>query len=312
MSASSPTPFGRFLQAAPLTEDPMDLAAAWADQTVTLRLHGGARLNRPDLAGHLRRSFLGALGPGASPQARDGLACPQDPPCALDVFRREQFRDDRGNGLPKPYVIFAETRADDLLVSLRVFGAANDWFATASSAFEEGMRAILPWQKRFHRPMPDISSRRLEQVQGLALPPAGERVTLELLGPADTSGIRKPGAVLERSLLARLVRRVNALGHWHGLRLSSACTRTLTAVLEAVDYSASDLVRDTYCSPNRLGQNRRNPCVRGRLRISGPVGPILPILAIGERCHIGRAAREGIGRFRLVPPAGQDSAEILQ
>ncbi len=298
MSVLPQTPFSRFLFRARTVETPDALAAAWTEKSVTFRLHGGGDLCRGDLGAHLRRSFLGALAPDASPEARAGKPCPRDPPCALDVFRREQFRDARGNGLPKPYVIFAEAAGADLLVSLRVFGAANDWFGAASDAFLRGMETILPWRKVCGAQMPQVSSRRMVMLEGLPQYADGRRAVLEFLSPVDATG-RRNGA-LERSLVSGLIRRANGLARWHGLQMSDNCTRTLTAIAGALDFSGSDLRASAYHSPNSARQKRRHDTVTGRLRLAGPIGPLLPILAIGERGHMGRAAREGLGRYRLI------------
>jgi len=62
-----------------------DFAATWFDQTVWLRVPGHAAL-AADVAflNHLRRSFGGALGAGASPEASAGHPCPWRSSSALD------------------------------------------------------------------------------------------------------------------------------------------------------------------------------------------------------------------------------------
>jgi hypothetical protein len=71
-------------------------------------------------------------------------------------------------------------------------------------------------------------------------------------------------------------------------------------LIGGLDYQQSSLVRDSYFSPNRKFQQRRHKTMTGVLVATGSLEPILPILAIGERCHIGRAAIEGLGRYRMV------------
>ena len=79
------------------------LACNWFDQTIRVRLSGAARRSLdPEILNHFRRSFLGALSAGGSPAARAGQPCPWEPPCAFDVFCREQYREN-GSGLPKPF-----------------------------------------------------------------------------------------------------------------------------------------------------------------------------------------------------------------
>lgn len=125
------TPFARHLSRPEVVASADALISASFDQTIALRLRGAAGGIAPDA--HLRRSFLAALGPAASEAARSGKPCTWDPPCALDVFCREQLRH-KGAGLPKPYVLWAERHEEDLVIRLRVFGMANDWFAAAAEA----------------------------------------------------------------------------------------------------------------------------------------------------------------------------------
>ena len=291
------TAFARFLFEPEVAGNIAHIAQAWCDQTVTYRLSGGTRLARSGLGGHLRRSFLGALGRGASSAAQNNKPCTWDPPCALDVFLREQFRGARGDGLPKPYVIFTDVAGDDLLVSLRVFGVANDWFNVAAEALLVGMREILPCQRLFGCDLPPVAERRVELVSGLSVPEGLSSVSVEFLTPVDVEG---KGGPTEPSLLSRLLRRVDGLARWQGLALSPDHGRSLAGLIGELDYQRSSLVRDSYSSPNRKSQQRRHKTMTGVLVATGPLVPILPILAIGERCHIGRAAIEGLGRYRMV------------
>lgn len=118
---------------------------------------------------HLRRSFLGALNPGASPAVRVGAPCPWDPPCALDVFQREQLRAG-GDGLPKPYVLSWQQKGPALAVTLRVFGIACDWFPAAVEAMTAALHDRLSWDNALplcYSP-PRLIDRRLRP----PLPPA--------------------------------------------------------------------------------------------------------------------------------------------
>lgn len=271
------------------------LAAHWADACVHVRLSG---IKVPDgIGAHLRRSFLGALAVGASDEARANRACPWTPPCALDVFLREQMRGPRGDGLPKPYVIFAEPDKGDMIVGLRVFGVACDWMPAASEALVAGLRDILPWQRLIARPPPPITARDFTYCDHVAIPIAKGPVTLRFLSPVDVSGIRRD---IGPSLLSRILRRVAALSRWQGMVLASDATRDLTARIDALDIDTSRMTSGRYESASRHAEIRSHATMQGELRISGDIAPFLPALAIGERCHVGRAAVEGLGRYRLV------------
>lgn len=290
------TLFSKFLLKAEVLGDADELAANWHDQTVSYRLQGAGALDVLSLGGHLRRSFLGALGRGASTEALNNLPCSWDPPCALDIYMREQFRGAKGDGLPKPYVLFCDADGADLIVSLRVFGYANDWFYVAAEALVTGMREILPWRRLFGSEVPIICERRIEQMNGVELPRNQERMALNFLTPVDASG--KSDAI-ERSLLSRLLRRVDGLARWQGYALDPDYARSLTQILSELDYSRSTLSPGVYKSPNRKAENRHHKTMLGELIAIGDVSAISAFVALGERCHVGRAAVEGLGRFNL-------------
>lgn len=277
------------------------IASGWFEQTVTYRLQNAAAANITGLGGHLRRSFLGSLARGASSAAMNNQPCSWDPPCGLDIFLREQFRGARGDGLPKPYVIFSDIDGADLLVSLRVFGLANDWFNLAAEAMLDGMRQILPWQRLTGSAMAPVTDRGVVQLAGLHIPDPAEFMALEFTAPVDVAG---KGGPVESSLLSRLLRRIDGLARWQGLALSADYAKLVSGQIKALDYNGSRWQRCSYVSPNRKGQKRRHKTVTGMLVVSGDLHDLLPLLVIGERCHIGRAAVEGLGRFCLLSGDG--------
>jgi len=114
------------------------------------------------IGAHLRRSFLGAMGAAASAAAQRGEPCSWDPPCAFDVFCREQLRGPRGDGLPKPYVLQVHPDGGDLIVGLRVIGMANDWYMAAAEAMVAGINTILPWSRLY----PGMRSRPHDHLAG--------------------------------------------------------------------------------------------------------------------------------------------------
>lgn len=73
--------------------------------------------------------------------------------------------------------------------------------------------------------------------------------------------------------------------------------QSLAGLIAELNCQQSSLVPDTFYSPNQKLQKRRHKTMTGVLVATGSLGPVL---AIGERCHIGRAAIEGLGRYRLV------------
>lgn len=70
--------------------------------------------------------------------------------------------------------------------------------------------------------------------------------------------------------------------------------------MACLHYDTSGLNPTKYTSPNAQKQNRVNHAVTGHIIINGDWAPIWPVLAMGERCHLGRGAVEGLGRFEIV------------
>ncbi len=297
MEQTGQTGLARVLSQPDVVAGAAGLALSWADQTLTLRLRGAGRAPA-DIGGHLRRSFLGALGPGASPEAQAGRPCCWEPPCALDVFRREQLRGPRGDGLPKPYVIAAWPEGRDLIVTLRVIGMAIDWAMAAFEAMVVGIGSILPWSKllpELNGP-PEIASRQIDFHRiALTDPPAALRLSfLSLMDASGTDAQAEPHTVLARAL-----RRADALSRWNGMALDPDVATGISAGLRQLDYDTSALRPGRYSSPNRHRQTRQDPALGGGLLVRGDLTDIWPALLIAERAHIGRKAVEGLGRVRL-------------
>ena len=300
MQTPALTGLARCLAAPDRVGSAMALAGAWVDQEVTLTLAGIGPRAPPDLGAHVRRSFLGALGPAASAAARAGAPCPWDPPCALDVFCREQLRFG-GDGLPKPYVLCLTRHGDDLAVTLRVFGMANDWFMAAAEALAAGIAGVLPWARVMPglTGPPAVAGRRIGGHRIAPAMPEGA-VTLHLLSPVDMSGENPAGpADLGVRLMSRLIRRVDAMARWHGVALDDAALRDLTAAAHRLRSVADATVRGRSHSPNRKRERRDDPTITGSITLAGDFTALGPILQMGVRCHLGRHATEGLGAFRV-------------
>lgn len=291
------TAFARFL-AAPEPVSAADLLAAWVDREAKVVL----ALPRPRLpdgfGAHLRRSFLAALAHGGSAEARAGRPCPWDPPCALDVFMREQLRLG-GDGLPKPYVLFPRLDGGRLTVTLRVFGSALDWFAAAAEALVAGLVSVLPWPKVVPGvTLPEIVDRRLSPLLSPPPLPAGLLV-LRLPAPLDMSGARPDGPEDPVArIAARMVRRVDAVARWQGLALPPEETLRLTDLAHRLTSTERHLFPGRYEAPNARAEARANPVVSGWCRVDGDVEGLEPILRLATRTHLGRHTNEGLGVIR--------------
>jgi len=299
MTTPPETAFATVLARCRQTRNYEDLAQAFFAQSVTFRLENAGASAPAGVGAHIRRSFLGALGPGASDAARAGKPCSWDPPSALDIFCREQLRGPRGDGLPKPYVVECRPDQQDLLVTLRVFGMANDWFMTAAEAMATGMRDILPWGRLFpgRTQPPRILSRKVDVGVLRPMPADARAVRLVFTAPTDTGGSDPKDR--PHRLLTRLQRRVDGVSRWNGVGLADEAGRALAAQLRGFDFDTSGLVLSHYSSPNASRQTRRKATLTGVLVITGNIRLIWPLLAMGEACHLGRGAVEGLGAYTL-------------
>jgi len=299
MDMAPQTGLAHWLSSPQRVEGLQPLADLWREQQAVFTLSPVAPADS-GFGAHLRRSFLGALGPAASVPARAGHPCPWDPPCALDIFVREQLRTG-GDGLPKPYVLFWSQEGTALTVTLRVFGTACDWFPAAAEVLSAGLAAILPWQKCVHGQgaAPDILDRQLTtDAPPLALPEGP--LTLMLDSPMDDSGTNPNGPKDPAAqILARAVRRVDALARWQGLALTVGASRELTSVAHGVEARVARLSRAKHTSPNRHGQDRETQVLTGSVDLPSLPEDLQLLLALASRCHLGRHTNEGLGAISL-------------
>lgn len=205
------------------------------------------------------------------------------------------MRDTRGNGLPKPYVLWAEADGPDLMVSLRLFGIAGDWALGASEALITGLRDILPWD-RLGTHLPAITERHIEAARITSSPPPLQ-LRLYLLSPMDISG-RNPTAE-PWSILTPMIRRVDAVSRWGGATLAPEISRALSQDCRNLRFGLDGLQAGWHHSANRRRQKRNDPVIAGRIDLAGDLGPLWPLLCVAERCHMGRHAVEGLGRIGL-------------
>lgn len=277
------------------------LAASWSWVRLTGRVRGHGHLAH-DMT--LLRRVRGGLGRvlmrGASAEALAGHPCPWDPPCALDVFFREQGRTG-AHGIPKPYVLWTDRHGEDLIVGMSLFGMAMDWAPVVALALPEVLRHGIDWGElsrgRFV-PRPTIDAVSL--AEGGALPMVGDStsgVSLRFLTPMNAEGddpLDRPSTVM-----ARLARRIEGMARWQDAALQ-VDWQALGQVWLALDYDTASLVAGRM--PRRSGQAARRfavETVEGALLVADLPASLAPLLRIGTVIHVGKGASEGYGRFRV-------------
>jgi CRISPR-associated endoribonuclease Cas6 len=279
----------------------MELAGEWHQQTIEITLEGFADFAKSEkLLPFVRRAWGAKLTRGASQEALDERPCPWLPPCALDVFFREQMRIGR-HGLPKPYVFSASPDGQDLIVCLTIFGFATEWLPAAVERVVEALRDTVSWHqidKSAYLPTFSIASVRIATYDGLELADAPSLVELDFATPADAEGehdlLDEP-----HSLIGRLARRIDGLARWQDAAIEVRWG-SLSEKWKSLEYWSGDLANaETKRWSGRQNRMLDNQAVRGKLVIAGELGEIWPLLVIGQHCHVGRGAVAGQGRFRL-------------
>ena len=291
------TPLGQHLAEPTYVEDFFTLAQNWHDMRLTLTLANAAPAAQIDFGAHIRRSFLGALGPGASPAARSNRPCNWDPPCTLDVFNREQWRTAKG-GMPKPFSLHIHPDGRNLCIELTVFGMACDWFHAAADAMTIGLLTILPWTKATHGRItgpPVILDRQVSLSAGLETPAQSKRMILDFPNGLDVSGREGASPV---ALVSAAVKRVNMVSRWQGLVVPDDIAAKLIADARR---SKFDGCLDIFelITPNRFEQKRQNKIGKGAVSVSDFPKDLIAAMSIAERCQMGRGTAWGLGRFVL-------------
>jgi hypothetical protein len=216
-----------------------------------------------------------------------------------DVLCREQGRVG-AHGIPKPYVLAAEPRGHDLVVSLTLFGFATDWSAAAAHALVATLQHRIDWRALrpgLFLPRPDIAGVTMHAIEGLPPPPERDTFEIQFLTPMNAEGddpLERPATIV-----ARLARRVQGLAQWHDAAID-ADWQELSAVWESLSYDAGFLRRRRVTRHSgRQMRHYQTGAVEGALRIADPPAVLRKLLTIGREVLIGKGASEGFGRFLL-------------
>lgn len=272
------------------------LAARWFHQVIIVRTARPPDMPVLTLLNRVRGAWGGRLMAGASASALAGRPCSFEPPCALDVFLREQLRLDGGrHGLPKPYVIGADLHRRHLDLRLTLFGFSCDWLPAAREALVAALAHDVDLAGG--RRGLTVEGVDLATVEGLALPPAPRFAALDFATPFDATG----ADVFEApwTLVARLARRVDGLARW--MDAEPDCDwPALAQAWRGIAYGGAHLAQtDARRASRRQDRRFANPVVEGVVTLEGDLAALWPLLVIGQTCHVGRGATAGQGRYRL-------------
>ncbi|MDR7127515.1 hypothetical protein [Pseudotabrizicola sp. 4114] len=271
-----------------------DFARRLVIQDLSVTVGGYAEvLKSPALLGRVRGAMGHSLALSASPEALAGQPCPYDPPCAYDLFHNAQGALNSGFELPKPFVLRADPAGADLVITLRLFGAACDWAAEFRAALIAGLRGGLDLTRAGRVPMTITAVTRARVA--VAPVPATGPIALRTLTPviqrlrADHSGLKLDGA----SLILGFTRRATGMAQWHGLNLDLSgdeLSEVLRTVPPAVTGARRALSRGT----------RPRPGFDGHIGFSNPPPLLRHLLTLTQALHIGADTTIGAVRVKLI------------
>lgn len=296
------------------------LPSLWFHTLVVVRCRGGRALSgQPKVIGKLRGAFGEQLKASASAEALAGRPCPWRPPCALDVLFRPQARITPALEVPKPYVLATLADGEDLVVRLTLFGLATEWTEAAVEALVRACRTLDYRGRQI-----EVIDREFWSEERVAAPTAAAAAVLAFETPLDIRERRRNdghelasvrGETAERAwegdgeaafdfvrFIATLGNRVSGLARWQDVAVDGdfrALKEQAAAV--AVQVQPQPVQRWVRFS----GRQERSIPMGGRLQVvllEGGLGPLLPLLAIGETCHAGSHATLGLGRYRISLP----------
>jgi hypothetical protein len=295
------TPLSRRLAEPALRLTLDELAHAWFVQSIEARLpvmgalSGRAEEVLPKVRGAWGRRLL----EGASPEAVAEQPCPWDPPCARDVFFREQIRAGR-IAVPKPYVFEADRDGPDLIVRLKVFGFASAWTAAAADRLAEALNHHMDWRGlsgMANLRDPRVTDLNVITVQGLEVPPAPAAFSLHTVTPIED----ERGELVDRpwKVIAGAARRIWGLARWHDAELT-ADWGDLSAAWQSCDARA---IPHGGAAEPLLRHGRAKgflqAAFRGEIHIEDAPPDLWTILTLAQTCGAGRGAVHGLGRFAL-------------
>lgn len=272
------------------------LAESWFHAIATWRCPGKAALaSDPSAPNKIRGAWGQVLMQSASPEVLAGQSCPWSPPCALDVFMGDHGGAGRGLHFPKPYVLALDADGADLLVSLTVFGFATNWMEAGVEAMTAGLRRGLRFPGRVEILNP--VERKIVTHDGVRPPPPSEHAVLAFVTPLTI----RSGAAVSGSLAAlvpALGNRVSGLARWQDAEA--------VADWRALKRAAATLhINGDGAGPTRWRRTARSGGAHALTGIVGPVGfsgdltRVLPLLVLGQTCHVGSHAALGMGRYKL-------------
>ena len=207
------------------------------------------------------------------------------------------YLDERRTTIAKPFVIDADVIGTEVVVRLRIFGAAMFWAAQARDAMLMALaRGVAIRSESRHKVAFEPLSCNTRRIEGLPLPPVTRDAALRFVTPL----VVRNGSLLglsPRSLVNSLIARAIGLSRWQGLALTMDHAE-LQLRAEAITLDISGLMPVRFQRHSRRQPGHPIPVLgfAGKLGLQGPLTDIAPLLAVSAVAHVGSHAALGLGR----------------
>lgn len=253
------------------------------------------------LAGKVRGAWGEELKASASPRALAGEPCPWVPPCGLDVFFRIQGKLTGGLEIPKPFVLRVTYAPEKKLVviELALFGLAGEYAPAAVQSLAAALQHRLRWA-RGQRAGCRVEMLTLRQADPVLLLEGEYKACLRFLTPlSQRSGQEQ--MVNPPSLITGLAGRLSGLARWHGVELAADFS-AVKSIAQGLQWEAHEKEPVHWFRQSQRQGARTIPMSGfwGDIWLRGDLLPLVPLLALGQRCHAGGRTTLGMGRYHLL------------
>ena len=275
-----------------------DLAATFRVTEVTVGCAGAAALaGGSGLIEKLRGALGVSLHETASPAVRAGGGCTWSPPCACQVLWHPQGEVRPGFNVPSPFVLLADTRGQDLWLTVRLFGLACDYLGEVGEALiralSRGLSGIAPRGLR-------ADQRTFLAGDGVAIPAIRSQAELRFLTPMLIRGSRPDVPVDPAAFLRGLIHRVDGMARWHGAQLEKDLVVALIDAATSVESRWKETTRHSW-RRGAVQQGRSVPMqgALGSLYLRGDLAPFAALIGLGELTFAGSRTAFGQGRYTI-------------
>ncbi len=276
------------------------LAGGWRVTELRVICAGQGQLaGDPSMLVRFRGALGHALRPGASEEALADQPCPFEPPCGYALFHGPLPPMQPGLPMPRPFVLAADAVGADLMLSLRLFGAATDHAGEFLAAMVAAARAGLDDRHRGRVPLRPLAADRrpLGRPEPLA---AGLPVLLRTEGPLVQRHEDGPSVT---GLLLGGWRRLAGLAAWHGI--AAPGIDPPEALRAEIDALANGIAADLRPMRFSRGKAKTRVALEGTILLPPP-GPILrAMLPLLAAAHLGADTSAGAGRISLLTAAAE-------